>query len=156
MYHAVVEQKLRRVFLEINARNIAPMLASLSNRFSYRFKGDTCLGGERRSHEAIALWWARIFRLFPGARFEVHEVVVKGWPWATTIATRLTFRAHLDDEPDYQNAVMQFMTMRWGKITRVVTIEDSLKCSAALARMAARGIEEATAPPIADAPSFAA
>lgn len=150
MYHAIVERKLRSIFANINARNTAPMLDSLSDKFSYRFKGDTCLGGERRTRDATAQWWQRIFRLFPEARFEVDDVLVKGWPWATTIATRLTLRARLADDPNYENHVMQFMTMRWGKVTRIVTIEDSLKCKSALDRMAARGITEALAPPILD------
>lgn len=54
MYHLNVEHKLRFIVDAINARDIAPILDGLADKFSYRFMGDTCLGGGHRRRAALA------------------------------------------------------------------------------------------------------
>jgi hypothetical protein len=56
----------------------------------------------------------------------------------------------LADGTRYQNVVHQFLTMRWGKITEVRTLEDTAVLARTLNRLAAAGVEEAHAPPITD------
>lgn len=46
--------------------------------------------------------------------------------------------------------MFQFMTLRWGRITSVETIEDLQVLEAALASSARAGNREALAPPITD------
>ncbi len=50
-----------------------------------------------------------------------------------------------------QNDVMQVMTLRWGRIASILTIEDTQRCARLLPDLAAAGIAEAVAAPIADA-----
>jgi ketosteroid isomerase-like protein len=93
-------------------------------------------------------WWRRCFRLLPETRFEVRDVIVAGWPWHTKVATAVTVDVGLADGTRYQNVVHQFLTMRWGKITEVRTLEDTAVLANALDRLYAAGIEEAHAAPI--------
>jgi ketosteroid isomerase-like protein len=150
MYHAIVERRLRAIFAEIGRGNAEPMLRALGPDFVYRFEGDTALGGERRTVAAMRLWWERLYRVFPGLHFEIRDVLVKGWPWDTRVATYLRFKARLANGQPYENDVVQMLRMRWGRVTRVHTIEDSLRCARTLADIAAGGQPEAVAPPITD------
>jgi ketosteroid isomerase-like protein len=150
MYHAIVERKLRRVFARLGAGDFQPMVDSLASRFSYRFEGDSPIGGVRTSRDSMRLWWQRMYRLFPGLAFEVRDVVVSGAPWRTRIFTQLDFVKPLPDGTRYTNVVMQRMVMRWGRITEIHTLEDTQRCARLLAWQAGQGKAEAVAAPISD------
>ncbi|NRF66911.1 nuclear transport factor 2 family protein [Aquincola sp. S2] len=152
MYALIVERKLRRIFAALNGGDFAPMLSRLAPRFEYRFEGDSAIGGLRCSAGAMAAWWQRLYRLFPGLQFEVQAVDVVGPPWNTRIYVRLEFRVpHAPDGP-YRNVVMQQMRMRWGRIEHIHTLEDTQRCARFLAWRAAQGLDEALAAPITDRP----
>ena len=148
LYDRIVEAKLRQVFAALNRGDPLPMLASLAPRFSYRFEGDTALGGERHSRAAMQLWWDRLFRLLPALQFTIHQVIVKGPPWATRIAVEMTVDTGPADAGGYTNPVMQFADMRWGRLTRIHTLEDTLLVHRNFAQLAAAGVAEAVAAPI--------
>jgi ketosteroid isomerase-like protein len=152
MYHAIVERKLRRVFARLGAGDFQPMLDSLATRFTYRFEGDSPIGGVRSRRESMRLWWERMYRLFPGLSFEVRDVVVAGTPWHTRIFTLLEFLKPLPDGTRYGNVVMQRMVMRWGRITEIHTLEDTQRCMRLLAWQAQHGKQEAAAEAISDLP----
>jgi ketosteroid isomerase-like protein len=48
----------------------------------------------------------------------------------------------------YENTVFQFMTLAWGKVTSVETVEDLQALERALRIVAESGVEEALASPI--------
>lgn len=98
----------------------------------------------------MTTWWARVFRLIPGATFSVHDVLVNGGPWNTRVAVRSTISGPLPDGTEYRNTVFQFMTLRCGKVVSVETCEDLQVLERALAIVAAYGNAEATEPPITD------
>jgi hypothetical protein len=50
----------------------------------------------------------------------------------------------------YENVFMQFMRMRWAKITEIRTLEDNVVLRRALDAVAAAGVAEARAAPITD------
>jgi ketosteroid isomerase-like protein len=85
---------------------------------------------------------ARLFRLFPDARFTVDDVVVQGWPWAT----RAVALVPVDRPGGYRNEVARTIDLRRGRITRITTLEDTKKLSDVLAALAARGVDEAARP----------
>jgi ketosteroid isomerase-like protein len=151
VYHWIVERKLRHVFAALGRGDTAPMLRSLAARFSYRFEGDSPIGGWRTTQDSMRAWWERMYRLFPGLRFEVREVTVTGWPWDTRIWTQLDFVKPLPDGTPYRNVVMQRMRMRWGRIDEIHTLEDTQRCARFLAWKAGEGNAEALAAPISDA-----
>lgn len=150
MYASIVKQKVRAVFADLSRQDPEAMLGTLAPSFTYRFLGDTALGGTRTSQATMREWWARVFRLFPGATFTVKDVVVDGWPWSTNVATRVTLEAPNAGGAPYSNEFLQLMHLRFGKATRIVTIEDSQRLQAKLDEMAAAGVAEAGAAPIED------
>ena len=91
-------------------------------------------------------------RLLPGLRFEVRQVLVVGPPWSTRIHASLAFHVPHGAGGPYRNDVMQSMHMRWGRITRVHTVEDTERCARYLAWRASTGLAEAAAAPITDQP----
>jgi ketosteroid isomerase-like protein len=155
MYHRIVATKVRSTFAAINAGDWEPMISGMAPTFTYRFYGDHALGGERHTAAALRMWWHRLDDLLPGIIFQVDDVLVAGWPWATRIATLIRVDVGLADGSRYQNVVMQFLSMRWGKITEVRTLEDTLLLKEALDRLAAQGNIQAQAPPITDADGLA-
>lgn len=148
LYTAIVRRRVRNVFDRINRGDFMPMVDGLAESFSYVFHGKHALGGRRKTREAMLRWWARTMRLLPGAHFEVLEVLVTGWPWHTRLAVRLRVNGPLPNGERYENAVFQFITLRWGKISSVETIEDLQRLTRALATVAAAGNDEAAATPI--------
>ena len=62
-------------------------------------------------------WFERLFELFPGIRFEVEDVLVKGWPWRTRAVALVDVATAVAGEP-YRNEVAQTIQLRWGRITR--------------------------------------
>lgn len=151
MYHRIVAGKVRGIYQQLNAGNYEPVLDSLAPTFRHRFYGDHALSGERTTVAAMRLWWERVFRFIPTGRFEPQQILVKGWPWSTAIATWVTITAQLPDGSGYSNVLSQLIRMRWGRITEIHTIEDTQTLVRALDRLAASGNAEAHAKPITDA-----
>jgi ketosteroid isomerase-like protein len=150
MYHRTVAGKVRQAFADMNAGKPDSLADVMASRFTYRFYGDHALSGERHTLQALRLWSERAARLLPNTRFHVDEVIVAGWPWSTRIATRISVTAPLPDGSLYENVFMQFMRMRWARITDVHTLEDTVVLQRALDTIAAWGIPEAHAAPITD------
>lgn len=151
MIHAPVRRKIRAVFTQLSAGDAAPMLASLAPRFTYVFHGEHALGGVRRQHHTMRDWWERLFRLLPGARFTVEDILVNGPPWRTRVALTARIVGVLPDGRRYENRLMQHMRMTWGRVTWIETLEDLQNLQRALQAVAAAGNPEAIAPPLEDA-----
>lgn len=150
MYKTIVKRKYWRTWEALNAGDHRPVLEAFAPSFEYEFVGDTPLGGTRRTIKGVDAWFQRVFRLFPGAQFTVHETVVEGWPWRTTLAASLSVSATVAGRP-YDNQFTQFARLRWGHVTHLRTLEDTQRMAVGCAAMAAAGMAEATAPPIEDA-----
>lgn len=149
VYKRIVASKVRRTFDEINRGNTTAMTDGLAPTFTYLFHGDSALGGRRTTRAAVDRWWSRIGRLLPDAHFTVHDVVVQGHPGHTKVATRVEVTAHPNGE-DYTNVFMQHMTLRFGRVTSVETLEDTARLDRLLQRLAGAGLAEASAAPIVD------
>ena len=150
MYRRIVAARVRKAWRHVQARDHMYVVNGFADEFTYRFVGDHALGGVRHTREAMDLWFRRVFVLVQGCRFEVDDVLVKGWPWRTRAVVLLRVVGELAGEP-YENGVSQTIDLRWGRITAVTTLEDTQKLEGALDRLAAAGVEEAHAPPIEDA-----
>ncbi|MGO2748915.1 MAG: nuclear transport factor 2 family protein [Pseudoclavibacter sp.] len=148
IYSSIVESKVRSTFDEINGGNYMAMVDGLGSPFRYHFHGEHALGGRRTSRESMIRWWERVSTLLPGARFTIHEVLVRGGPWRTRVAIRSSIRGPLPNGEEYQNSVFQFMTLSWGKVVDVETVEDLQVLEHALRVVAAAGNPEAAADPI--------
>ncbi|MFI1396009.1 nuclear transport factor 2 family protein [Streptomyces sp. NPDC020681] len=150
MYHRIVATKIRRTFADMSAGKPQSLASAMAPTFTYRFYGDHALSGERHTLDALRRWAERGARLIPDPRFRVDEVIVTGPPWATRVATRVSVSAELPGGSRYENVFMQFMHLRWAKITEVRTLEDTAVLERALDTVAASGVAEAHAAPISD------
>jgi ketosteroid isomerase-like protein len=150
LYRWAVARQVRRMFDALNRGDWSAVNDALASEFSYRFHGDTSIGGLRRRRATMEAWWARMFRILPEPRFEVLDVVVAGPPWATRVATHATIRGTLPDGTPYDNVFMQRVVARFGRLVRVETIEDTQRLDRAMTALAAAGFPEATAPPLED------
>ncbi|THV34704.1 nuclear transport factor 2 family protein [Glycomyces buryatensis] len=148
MYKRIVRAKVRSTFERINGGDYMPMVNGLAPSFEYRFHGDHALGGRRTSKHAMIRWWERAFRLLPGARFDIQDIVVDGGPWRTRVAVRSKVSGELPGGARYENTVFQFLTLAWGRVTSVDTIEDLQVLERALRIVADAGDPEALAAPI--------
>lgn len=150
MYHAIVRGRIRALWRGMNRGNYRPILDGLDRRFTYTFAGETPLSGTWHSRTAMEAFFGRLFRLFPDAHFTLHDVLVAGGLWHTRVATWLTIEAQLPDGTAYTNTIMQQIHLRWGKVTRVYTLEDTQKLAGAYTRLATLDVAEAAAPKITD------
>jgi ketosteroid isomerase-like protein len=69
-------------------------------------------------------------------------VLVKGWPWRTKAVVLVDVQTIVAGEP-YRNEVAQTLELRWGRITKIRTLEDTLKLAGALRRLSDAGVVEA-------------
>lgn len=150
MYKQIVERKVRGIFSEINEGNYQAMIDGLAPNFEYRFLGSHPLSGRRTSTKTMQLWWQRLFRLLPEASFELHDVVVQGHPLKTKVAVRSTITARPVMGGSYSNDVMQFMTLRLGKVTDIETMEDTARFGDFLSSLNPDTQPDATAAPLND------
>jgi ketosteroid isomerase-like protein len=155
MYHLIVKRRLRWLFAEANRGNYHAIIDALAPRFVYRFIGDTPLGGTRNRRSSMTAWFERIYRLVPDAKLNPQTIVVEGPPWNTRIMTYVKFNGTLPPAGQqagapYENEVMQLISLKWGRIHSVLTIEDTLRFDRVLPLLAKAGIVEATAAPISD------
>lgn len=150
MYHRIVRAQLRSTYDKINDGDYLTMVDGLAPAFDYHFHGQHALGGRRTTRAAMIRWWQRIVQLLPGARFDVQDILVNGGPWRTRIAVRSLVSATLPDGTRYRNTVFQFLTLVWGKVTSVETIEDLQLLEGALRVVAESGNTAALADPIED------
>jgi len=149
MYKTVVKQQVRSMYAAFNGGDYHPLLNAFDREFAYTFVGEGHpLAGTRRSREAMQAQFERILRLFPGINFAVREVIVNGTPWNTRIAIAIGVSAELQDGSPYENDIVQLLSMRWGRVSRVRTVIDTGRLTDAFHRLAAAGIAEASAVPV--------
>jgi ketosteroid isomerase-like protein len=148
MYHALVRRGARVGFERVSRGDAAPLLRIIAPNVHHVFAGDHALGGERHSRDALGRWFGRLFRLFPGLRLDVEEVASAGWPWKTIVTVEWRAHATLQDGSRYSNTGAHVIRLRWGKAVYIHAYEDSQRVADACRRLAAAGVEEASAPPI--------
>jgi ketosteroid isomerase-like protein len=137
MYHAIVRRLIRNGFAALSQGDARPVVAQFASDGTLTFSGTHALGGERRGPAAVAAWFAQLKSLFPGLQITPLAIVVAGWPWNTTVATRFRVAARLADGSAYENEGMQFVRVRFGRILEDYIYEDTAKLERALETIAA-------------------
>jgi ketosteroid isomerase-like protein len=148
MYHMIVKKNIVSVFLHLDKGDYEYALSGVGTIIEHHFAGNHCLGGQRTSVGAMRLWFGRLFRLFPNLQFEIHSMVVSGYPWDTTVVAEWTDRATPIDGKNYLNSGVHVIQLRWGRVVSIHAYLDTQVLIDTLHRMAANGIEEAKALPI--------
>ena len=90
MYHYIVKRKLRKVFAGLNAGKIEAVTDELSDQAVHYFIGQHALSGTRRTPDSIRLCYQRLLRLLPDIHFDLENIHVQGFPWATLAAVPWT------------------------------------------------------------------
>lgn len=155
MYHWYVARRLRAVFDRISEGDWRAVGAAVDENVRHVAWGEHALSGERHSRAAFEAWLRRALRLFPGLRFEVQRVGMTGGPWNTWGAVHWTDRAVLLDGSLYENHGTTWINIRWGRVVEVLEYMDTEAVAAACGRIAAAGLEEATAAPLLEAAEVA-
>ncbi len=151
MYHLIVRRKLAQAFRDINAGHYERIVSQFAARHRHVMHGRHALAGERCTLQSTCAWYARLQRLLPGLRFEVHDIVVAGWPWRTRALASWTDHFTLPDGSPGSNQGVHEFELRWGRVTRLAVHCDTAKLQRYCERMAAGGLAEALAAPIVDA-----
>ena len=127
MYSTIVRSIVRAGFRALSAGDYEQVLRQFDSQVIFSFVGPAPLGGERRGVEAVREWFQRLFSYFPGIQFTVHQVIVQGYPWNTLVASRLSIAAPRLDGSMYQNNMMQFLRLKWGRVIEDQLYEDTYK-----------------------------
>ena len=125
------------------------MADNTAERVHHVFPGRHPLGGERHSRAAVAAWFERLFRLFPGHEFRVTRVLSRGWPGSTWVAVQWVARLSPQVGEPYENHGAHWIHVRWGQVDHIHAYLDTALVEEACRRMADAGVEEAAAEPIA-------
>ncbi len=129
MYKWVVRSLIRRNVRALACGDPGPLLAGYADDAVLVFPGASSWGGEHRGKAAIEDFLQRF--VTAGLEGTVHEILVNGPPWRTTVAVLFTGRAR--DESGavvYENRAVLFGRIRWGKIVYQEDFEDTSKIEA--------------------------
>lgn len=129
MYKAAVRWMIRRNVRALGQGDLAPLLSGYADDAVLVFPGHSSWGGEHRGKAAIEAFLGRFLEV--GLRGEVHEILVNGPPWRTTVCVLFTDRA-VDDTGSlvYENRAVLFGRIVWGKIVYQEDFEDTNKVDA--------------------------
>jgi ketosteroid isomerase-like protein len=149
MYKAIARRRARATFDALSRGDWEAAIEDVAPDVHHVFPGDNAIGGERHSKDAMARWFERVYRLIPELRFEVRNVAVKGPPWDMMVAVEWTDYGKAADGVPYENEGAHWIRLQRGKATYVHAFLDTEKVTAICNRLAADGVEEAAAEPIA-------
>lgn len=137
-YHAIVQRVVRSSWNKLDGGDLEAPWRLAAEDLEFTFGGDTVLSGTWVGRDHL-LAWLRSFRArYDDLHFVVQEVAVSGWPWNTTVAARIVIRGRWKDGAAYENQATQWATLRWGKMTRDLILEDTKVLADALAANPAR------------------
>lgn len=124
MYAGLVGRLLRWVIEQLNQGRVSRVVWLFSADAVFEFPGESSWSGTRKGRHEIGRWLQRFADT--GLALEVVDVVVSGGPWDMRVATR--FRDRLvdgDGSVVYENEGVLYDRIRWGRITRHESHEDT-------------------------------
>ncbi|MGD0639085.1 MAG: nuclear transport factor 2 family protein [Nitrososphaerales archaeon] len=126
MYKSAVRWMIRRNARALAQGDVAPLLSGYADDAVLVFPGQSSWGGEHRGKAAIEAFLRRFVDV--GLKGEVHDILVNGPPWRTTVCVLFTDRA-TDDTGTviYENRAVLFGRAVWGKIVFQEDFEDTCK-----------------------------
>jgi ketosteroid isomerase-like protein len=134
MYKLVVRRNVRAAFKTLSKGDLDSFIRIFASDARFWFAGDHALAGERRGRQQIRAWFEEALRRLPGLQIEPRDVIVNGWPWNTRVASHLYIHTVMPDGRRYENAGMQYVRLRWGRVVEDLIYEDTQRLAAELAR----------------------
>ncbi|MFE9424800.1 nuclear transport factor 2 family protein [Kitasatospora sp. NPDC006697] len=89
MYHAITRARVRSLWRQVNAGNYRAAVGAAAPDLHFHFHGDTPVSARLTGRDAFERWFGELMERFPTLRSTVRDVVVRGWPWNTTVVVRL-------------------------------------------------------------------
>ena len=131
-YKIIVQKIVLRGFAALNDGDYHAITRQCAEDAVYEFEGQHRLGGTHTGRRAIEAWFERLLYELPST-FTIHDVMVVGFPWATTVVVQFSdaVRPRLGDP--YKNHGVQLIALKWGKIGYIHTYADTHKIAHALA-----------------------
>lgn len=120
----LAKQLLTRLMARLNAGDPEPLLRLDHRDVRFRFPGDSSWAAELRGKDELRRWLRRFAA--SGVQIFPDEVVVRGWPWDTTLAIRGT--DHLTTPQGvriYENRYVIWGHVRWGLLREYEVYEDT-------------------------------
>jgi ketosteroid isomerase-like protein len=120
----LAKQLLTRLMARLNAGDPEPLLRLDHRDVRFRFPGDSSWAADLRGKDELRRWLQRF--VAAGVQIFADEVVVRGWPWDTTLAVRGT--DHLTTpagERVYENRYVIWGRVRWGLLREYEVYEDT-------------------------------
>jgi ketosteroid isomerase-like protein len=139
MYHALVKKNARSTYRALSRGDHERVVSSFAPAAVLSFSGTHPLGGTFHGRAAISEWFERLFACFPDLELRPETIVVEGFPWNTSVATRFHVTATLPSGKTYSNEGMQFLRIRWGRLTEDRLYEDTQALAEALRELAEAG-----------------
>ena len=126
LYARAVRWMLHRNLGRLWAGDPEPLLATYADDVHFLFPGRSSWAADLRGKDAVGRWLGRFARV--GLRFEVHEILVDGPPWNTTVCLWFTDRlAAPDGSIVYENRGTILAKITWGKVRYYEVNEDTQK-----------------------------
>lgn len=125
-YAAALRYMLRRAAGRLMAGDVDSYLRFYADDATLLFPGDNSWGPEYRGKDEIRGFLERFLRV--GLTGELHEILVSGPPWDTTVCVRFTDHGTAGDGTRfYENRAMVYIKARWGKVRFEEIYEDTEK-----------------------------
>lgn len=138
MIQFLAELLVRRAYRLVNSGNVEALLATFSDDARLVFPGSSSWAGDYRGKDAVRGFLERV--VSHGLQYRVHDVLVKGPLWNTTVVIVVSDRAEdANGEVVYSNRAVEYCKARWGRLYLCEVFEDterSLAWDRALTRAA--------------------
>ena len=147
MYHSLVARKTRSMFEKLNEADAGPFVAAVRDDVVFTYPGKHALGGTMHGKQAIADWFQRFFRFFPGITWTIKDIVVEGRPWGTTVVSaEWAVHCVLENGHVFTNEGLHMIELERAKAKAVRVYLDTQRSAAALKSLADSGVAEAHVP----------
>jgi ketosteroid isomerase-like protein len=147
MYHSLVARKTRGMFEKLNQADAGPFIKAVHDDVVFTYPGKHALGGTMRGKEALAEWFQRFFRFFPGITWTIKDIVVEGAPWGTTVVSaEWAVHCVLENGHVFENEGLHMIELEQAKAKAVRVYLDTQRSAAALKSLADSGVAEARVP----------
>ena len=145
MFKIIVKYITKKNFDNLSTGNYHALLKTVDKNVKHQFLGSSAIGGSRQSKEKLALWFERLFRLFPSIIFKNTTIHVSGWPWKTIVVVE--WKAHVSPckGKAYVNTGIHLITLRWFKAISIHAYENAELVQQACQTMIKQGVSEAGA-----------
>ncbi len=121
----LAKQLISHVMAHSRAGDIRPTLLLDAPDVELTFPGESSFSGAYRGKKAVARWLERFAAL--GIQIYADEVVVKGFPWRSTVCVRGRDQLRGDDgELIYKNRYVIWGRMAWGRLKQYEVYEDTV------------------------------